>query len=277
MPDTRSRKPVARPVAKAREAVVSENSLPPLLVCYYRRMKMNKVYPVVVRWQKSKGRLAGDKQVTLRLLLAGAQVVPTERTLESDADAQATFFVTPLAHGWLRNHRLEVLHQGRKIQELPFSSRVVSQKATLLFFILMFLVPWFVLTYLKRPSASAPVRFDVPFVPIEDKEETAKKFFKENLPDLPGAVKQDYPDVYNSYVKGRDYFRDEAAAFYSGLCSLASNYHLAFYSFVGLLLVTLLSAWVHRDKRKTYKGKPLQLPRDEAAQTMLRRANPLLE
>src|SRR5688572_29933558 len=100
----------------------SEPSLPSVEVSYYRRMKLQRVYPFVVRWRKGAAPAPREK-VTLRLLMAGAQVLPTEQTLDAGKpDAQETFYVTPLARGWLRAQRLEILHNGRKVQELPLAS-----------------------------------------------------------------------------------------------------------------------------------------------------------
>ena len=42
-------------------------------------------------------------------------------------DAEATFYVTPLARGWLRGERLEVLVNGRKVQELRLHGHVPVQ------------------------------------------------------------------------------------------------------------------------------------------------------
>src|SRR5207253_2462625 len=96
---------------------------------YYRRMSRQRVYNVTVGWPKpGAGRTkppAGTPPVTVRLLMAGAQVVPSEHTLDPNrADAQATFYVTPLARGWLRNEKLEVLIQGRKVQEMRLPAKV---------------------------------------------------------------------------------------------------------------------------------------------------------
>src|SRR5689334_7664682 len=86
-------------------------SLGPVQVRYYKKMKLQRVYPVVVRWGRRDRRApAGTPPITLRLLMGGAQVVPAEQQISAnDPDATATFYVTPVATGSLRNEKLEVL------------------------------------------------------------------------------------------------------------------------------------------------------------------------
>src|SRR5881396_2891305 len=75
--------------------------------------------------------------VTVRLVMAGAQVVPAEQTLDpGDPGDKATFYVTPLAHGGLRGERIEVVQNGRKVQELRIPCKVTSQKGTLVWLFL---------------------------------------------------------------------------------------------------------------------------------------------
>ena len=82
----------------------------------------------------------------VRLIMAGAQVVPAEQTLDpSDGDAKVTFYVTPLAKGWLRGERVEVLQNGRKVGELRTAAKVTTQRLTLALLVLTFLVPWLLL------------------------------------------------------------------------------------------------------------------------------------
>src|SRR4051812_35734299 len=105
--------------ASARETTRA-TAAPQLQVRYYKKMRANRVYPVVVSWKQSgRGRTAGGSPVLVRLVMAGAQVVPSEHPLApADADGRATFYVTPLAKGWLRGERLEVIQDGHKVQEI---------------------------------------------------------------------------------------------------------------------------------------------------------------
>src|SRR2546428_3012168 len=135
-----------------------ENTLPPLQIRYYRRMSRQRVYNVTVGWPKSRPKPpAGTPPVSVRLLMAGAQVVPSEHVLDPNkADAQATFYVTPLARGWLRSEKLEVIVQGRKVQETRLASKVCSQRMTAVLLLLTLIVPWFILNYLKYAPPGSP-------------------------------------------------------------------------------------------------------------------------
>jgi hypothetical protein len=124
-----------------------------VVVRYYKKMKMQRVYPVVVTWGKRERR--SGSPVTLRLLMAGAQVVPAEQSLSTnDPDAEATFYVTPLAKGGLRNEKLEILVGDRKVQEVPLPARVVSQSFTKKLLWLAILLPAFLLLFCKYLPAS---------------------------------------------------------------------------------------------------------------------------
>jgi hypothetical protein len=145
IPASRASAPQAAPVA--REAPRPTSSQPPLSVRYYRRMRPNRVYPVVVRCDGA-GRVRPGEPLVLRLLMAGAQVVPAEQTLDpSQPRAQVTFFVTPLARGWLRGERLEVVQQGKKVQELRLPCKVTTQCLTWIILALAFLVPVYIVPY----------------------------------------------------------------------------------------------------------------------------------
>src|SRR5262245_28961059 len=141
----------------------SENTLGPLQVRYYRRMRLQRVYAAVVSWPDRGDRSppAGTPPVTVRLLMAGAQIVPSEQTLDAaDPDARATFYVTPLAKGWLRHERLEVLVGGRKVQEVPLPAKVTSQWATIALLILALVIPWFLLSVKYSPPQMTPDDLD---------------------------------------------------------------------------------------------------------------------
>src|SRR5262245_23436911 len=138
--------PQPRPTAARPTPQRPENTLPPLRVVYYRRMRSQRVYTFKVGWSnKEQSRPpAGARPVTLRLLMAGAQVVPSEQTLDpTKPDASARFYVTPLAKGHLHGERLEILIDDRKVQEVPLQCRVTSQRSTIALLLLTILVPWF--------------------------------------------------------------------------------------------------------------------------------------
>jgi hypothetical protein len=119
---------------------------PSLVVKYWKRMRISKVYPVVVRMS---GEGEGDP-ITVRMVQAGAQVVPAEHTMDpGNPGEMVTFYVTPIAHGTLRGGQLEVIQGGRKIQEIRTPCRVTSQKGTLIWLFLALFIPWLLLHYLE--------------------------------------------------------------------------------------------------------------------------------
>lgn len=139
-----------RPVPAGRPARTSANTLSPLRITYYRRMHRQRVYPVTIGWNSKDRAPAGAKPVKLRLLMAGAQIVPTEQTLDpAKTDGVANFYVTPLARGNLYGERLEVLIDDRKVQEVPLSCKVTSQRMTLFLLALAFIIPTLMLHYGK--------------------------------------------------------------------------------------------------------------------------------
>src|SRR5437870_3159856 len=75
----------------------------------------------------------GSGPVQVRLIMAGAQVVPAEQPLDpGEPGARVTFYVTPLAKGPLGGCRAEVIQNGRKIAEVRTPARAGTQRMTLL-------------------------------------------------------------------------------------------------------------------------------------------------
>jgi hypothetical protein len=230
-------------------------------------MHRQHVHTVSASWcTKGSDRPPADAEpLTLRLLMAGAQVVPSEQTLDpTKPTAKATFYVTPLAGGWLRGERLEVLRGGRKVQEIPLRCRVVSQRMTAVLLLLVFLVPWFILTYLKNPIAEdvSLVRVGgVPRLQGQTRAETFANRVRDQLPDMPEFVKDVSSDVDAGLKKFPNVFGDV----YEVLTRLAQQQPLAFYAAVALLVLTLISWKLHSLKRKRRMGQPIPLGRAEAA------------
>jgi hypothetical protein len=233
----------ARPAARGRDDGGAATGLAPVRVTYYRRMKCQKIYPVTVTWEGA--RRAPDRDVKLRLVGAGAQILPAERPLDSsDPEDKATFFVTPLARGWMRSFHLEILVAGRKVQEVPLAAKVVSHRWTWFFFVMMFLAPWFLLYHVKYAETVTP--FEV------------NQFMTDNVPDTPGFVKDNVPAVHNFLVDARQHF-----GVLGELQELCRREPIAFYAGAMFALLWLLSLWCHRDKRKKAYGQPIAVPRDE--------------
>jgi hypothetical protein len=244
-------KPAPKPTRSAAQEHAGP-SLPSLKVTYYRRMKRQRVYAVTAAWYNPDKRRPppGTGPVVVRLLMAGAQVIPSEQPLDpAKPDAKAVFYVTPLARGWLRNECMEVLVGGRKVQEMPLRSKVTTQRMTWVLLLLTFLVPWFFYSYvLNSPLKNAYVGKTVGQALAID--------IAKVVPDTPGFIKNNVPIVHEGLVNFRD---DIVASAYDLLWKLSQDHPMHLYTGIGLLLLTILSWLLHRDKRKRRYGKPVPL------------------
>ncbi|MCI0462967.1 MAG: hypothetical protein L0Z62_38970 [Gemmataceae bacterium] len=263
MPDSPpSRGPTAsaRAVASGRDSSRPATAAPQVRVLYYRRMRPNRVYPVVVSWKGAERSTGGP--VTLRLLMAGAQVVPLEQTLDPhEPDAKVTFHVTPLARGHLRGERLEVLQDGRKIQEIRLPCKATTQRATWILLLLTVLVAWFVVPVfdptfrMRAPLAGDP---DAPYEewPIEYPSERAvASRLRRHLPPVLPLIREHLPVVASELEAIPDY--------------IGAGYSVVFLTWVmngipvgeillaTFILLTLFSWWLHLERRKRRVGKLL--------------------
>lgn len=234
------------------EATPVSVSLPALRVRYFRQMKPARVHAFEVSWQKSERPVRGDgKQVTVRLLAAGAQVLPSEQTLDAaKPEKTVTFYVTPLARGWLRHVRLEVLYEGRKVQEIPMASKVASQRPTWALLFLALLVPYLLQTYVKHTPLEENDLLKGGVQEELKMQHALEDMMKDNLPQLG-------PDVDNA-IGG---VRTSVAQTYVGLVKLSKQEPVSFYASSGLVGLALLSAWLCAAKRRYAVGKPITLKR----------------
>jgi hypothetical protein len=270
--------------APARDAGRGSGRAPALSVRYWKKMRINKVYPVVVSWSGA-GRDGGEP-VSVRVVMAGAQVVPNELVMDpNEPRATATFYVTPLANGGLRGEKVEVLHQGQKIQEIRIPCNVTSQRGTLVWLFLALFIPWLMLHFfmyspigykpplnpdgtektvtrpwkekvkLESPEPKNPTKMKVETLDVEDAaERVITQRVKDNTPDLKDPLKDVGVDIYDDVQR----FPGEAYA------HLFKNYHnldqpLALYAFLALLFVAFLSFLLRLEGRKRVTGKPLPL------------------
>jgi hypothetical protein len=249
MPDIASKE---KPHAASRDEERREATLPAMRVRYYRQMKPQRVYTVDVGWQKSAKPARGE--VTVRLIVAGAQVLPSEQKMDaSQPNVRAVFYVTPLAKGWLRNQKLEVLSQGRKVQEIPMASKVVGQRFTWFLLLCTFFVPWFLTEFIKMsPMAETSRRKDDRIVfRYVDKE--VESYIKDNVPAMPAELKGTVVETW--LLEGRS----AVAKGYQKLVEISRVVPIAFYTGAVLLALTLISAYLHKAKRRQAYGKPLQI------------------
>jgi hypothetical protein len=260
--------------------------LAPVQVSFYRRMKFQRVYPVVVRWKKGAVPAAG-KKVGLRLLLAGAQVLPTEQPLDAGkSNDQVTFYVTPLAKGWLRAQRLEILLDGRKVQEVPLASKVVTQRLTWFLLLMALLVPWLIHAHIRNSPfieremvlvdderGRKVVRLDAKTFYVQDDkgnkkvktlEQQVRENWAQNVPEMPGTDKEEVGETVADYVSmindGLVTARDWTAEQYAYVVDTSQTAPYSAYGGMIFLGLTLLSALMHMDVRRKRTSKPIPLP-----------------
>jgi hypothetical protein len=228
-------------------------------VRYYRRMKPNRVYPVVVSWR---GSARAATPITVRLVMAGAQVVPAEQTLEPGGDGRVTFYVTPIARDWMRGERLEVLQDGRKVQEIRLPCKATTQRLTWLLLLLTIFTAWWVVPILTDPTrvARAPTDRDIIEGNPTQYDEGAKGLtsrVKSYLPRLLPAAEKHLPkDVTRNLTT--DIPEQIGASIYV-LYSYENNENIPIAEAIlgVLILLTLWSWYTHLERRKRRVGKPL--------------------
>jgi hypothetical protein len=239
--------------AGARGSQRSE-TLPPLAVRYMRRMKRQKVYSYEVSWKGASSYRGPASPVVVRLVVAGAQVVPAERSLDpAKPDVKAVFFVTPLAKGWLRGERVEVLQDGKKVQEIRLPSKVVTQRLAWALLVLAFVLPWLLSHYVMVNHIR---ELKKPF--LGDQLQT---LIEDNAPLPPEVVTANAKVVPETIYDGVD--RLKSAVNY---LHLKANDHpdLPTYVGTGTFVLSLISAFFHRQKRSRRTGKPIPVPKPDA-------------
>ncbi len=231
---------------------------PQVNVRYYSRMRPNRVYPVVVSWRNG-GNAASP--VTVRLVMAGAQVVPAEQTLEAGAGARATFNVTPIARGWMRNERLEVLQDGRKVQEIRLPCKATTQRATWVLLLLTIIVAWWVVPLLTQPirelkTTQEEIFEGEPRLYYEGTmamEVRLQRFLPRTLP----AVRHYLPEVADQLEEIPPYVA--SSAYVLNDYQRNHNYPIAEGLLGVLILLTVWSWLAHLERRKRRIGRALPL------------------
>jgi hypothetical protein len=265
MPETpvsRARAGIERSPSPARDAS-RPSAVPQVKVSYYRRMRPNRVYPFVVTWKG--GARGSGEPVTVRLVIAGAQVVPVEQTLDpAKPDDRATFNVTPLAKGWLRSERLEVVQDGRKVQEVRLPCKVTTQRMTWVLLLLTLVVAWWIVPVITEPVREYKALTEQqeltgakpqPYTPGKSMEMRISRYLPHALP----AIRQYLPkDLGNNVAEGLESVPAYIGDFYMLIHNkqVVENWPIA-ESLLGLMiLLTLLSWFTHLERRKARVGKP---------------------
>jgi len=236
--------------------------LPPLTVRYYQRMKRQRVYPMVVRWEKVEHPHGAVPPATptlvLRPVVPGAHVVPAELTLEpGQAPAAATFYVTPLALGRLPSARLEVFQQARHVKSIPLRIIVVRQLISWVLLALAILVP----VLLILTTGDNELKSDKKRIATAE-ENKAAKVDSHMVKKKPGEVLGDHlylgqagvPGITDKAIKG-------LGDGYQYVCDTVHAYpQLGIYIGAGLLVLAFLSWFLHTSCRRSARWQPLALP-----------------
>ncbi len=262
------------PVSRARAATErspgadasrsAPSAIPPVKIRYYRRMRPNRVYPFTVGW-KGGARTSGEP-VVVRLVMAGAQVVPAEQTLDpARPDDRATFFVTPLAKGWMRGERLEVVQGGRKVQEIRLGCKVTTQRLTWLLLLLTIVFAWWI-----APILIDPVREPRPQSRLEELEgvvpqsyppgKSMEKRISRYLPHVLPAVREYLPkDVGNSVAQGLESVPTVIGDFYMLVYNkqYVEGWPIVEVVLAVLIVLTVLSWLTHLERRSSRVSRPV--------------------
>src|SRR5262249_9798680 len=92
------------------------------------------------------------EQLTVSLVVPGAQVIPSELTLEHSG--RVRFYVNPLVRGPLRNAHLDISHHGHHVDEVRLPINAVTHRLTWSLAFLTLLVPAFFLYTTKANRLS---------------------------------------------------------------------------------------------------------------------------
>jgi hypothetical protein len=248
-------------------------------------MRPQRVYPVVVRWKGRRGEEPGPHSIVVRLLGGGAQIVPSEANLDpSKPDKAATFYLTPLALGPLRGVRLEVINQGRKVQEIPLPCKTVRQRGTLILLLLTFLVPWLLTAFkysepledwyqgnfegkriwLKTNATTGQAlqrRMDQEIPPVNHWLDENVPLASQALTSLTGYVGQILDVLYHGVSQPPEALPQQPSGLdYAFNAAHNVAYYAAYHAFWILLLLTLWSFLRTQEKRVRKVGQPVTLP-----------------
>jgi hypothetical protein len=157
IPATLGREPaVARQdQGHARSGSVSLN------VRFYKAMKPNRVYPLVVELPRATAKPTAGATAPLMVkpVVAGAVVTPAEQALDlNPSGGEATFHVAPVAKGILKDARVEVSQLGRTVDTIPLKMKSRTQRLTWILLLLTILLPGILIYY----TTIAPLAGQVP-------------------------------------------------------------------------------------------------------------------
>ncbi len=239
----------------------SSKTHPPLVVRYHGRMKQNKVYVAQVVWKTPPSKPKGTDPYTIRFISGGAQVVPSERTLDpTKPKEKAVFYITPIAKGPLRGERVEVLQNGQKVQEIALRSRVTNLKWFWIFLLLTFLVPWYLYNFVQGTpeprkgyggqwesvidtiDKNTPPRYEPVFTEEIKNNDT--------LQEVSNSLKNVYVVSYAAFTQDEIDAQDRPGTY---------RLYLPFWIGVGFFVLAIISWIFSRQKRRKKTGQPVPI------------------
>ncbi len=163
---------------------------------YNNRMTLQRVYPLIVEvppGTNTKG--PTGLTVELRPVVAGAVVTPAVQRLDvTRPGARATFQVAPLVRGRLPAAHVDVIHEGRTIQELRMGMKAGTQRGTWLLLLLTLVLPplFYHYTVFEPLREQIPLRSLVP-APTKPEGEGANAEQPQGNGQPPGEKPADKP------------------------------------------------------------------------------------
>lgn len=155
---TRAKTTASTKTSSKKASAPSKLSGPKLEVRYSKRMKLQRVYTLVVA-MPSKGKRKSDEidesgaLVVVRPVIAGAQVVPSEQRFEMAPGNQISFAVTPLAKGRLPRARVEISAPDHPPETITLPMKVCTQRFALALLVLAWAIPTFMISVTKGSLA----------------------------------------------------------------------------------------------------------------------------
>jgi hypothetical protein len=137
--------PVSESLGKTGRRPTGSETLPfDLVASFYRQMKPQRLYPLIVRLRENKKRPQTlVEPIHLRPVIPGAIVTPADYTLDlNHPQTNPPLFVTPLARGRLENARMEVYHGGRMVGTITLPMKAVTQCLTWVLLCLALAIPY---------------------------------------------------------------------------------------------------------------------------------------
>jgi hypothetical protein len=214
------------------------------VVRYYCRMRVGRVYPLVLGLRSLRTRrppaAVPSGVVRVRVQFPGAIVSPADgEVVVGQADSVARFYVTPLARGSLPDARVELYQREHPIQQIGLHARAVSQILTWVLLVLAVIAPLAAqyLTSRVNLSRGAP--------PVPGRKEAP----------LEWVIKSSLPEV----IKNRSEVASEVQDAYDIFQKMARADPWAVYVFCVFLGLAAVSWVTHSARRTTRRGKPLTL------------------